>query len=54
MATTQPFDMVLFGATGDLVMRKILPALFEAHRAGSLHADGRIVALGRQHGTRDD
>ena len=54
MATTQPFDMVLFGATGDLVMRKILPALYDAHRAGSLHAEGRIVALGRHDGVRDD
>ncbi len=54
MATTQPFDMVLFGATGDLVMRKILPSLYAAHRSGALHADGRIVALGRTAGDLSD
>ena len=26
------FDMVLFGGTGDLVMRKLLPALYHQHR----------------------
>ncbi len=41
------FDMVLFGATGDLSMRKLLPALYQAHAAGELHPDGRIIALGR-------
>ena len=47
MATTPAFDMVLFGGTGDLVMRKLLPALYQAHKAGLLHQDGRIIALGR-------
>ena len=47
MTASPAFDMVLFGGTGDLAMRKLLPALYEAHRAGSLHASGRIVALGR-------
>ena len=41
------FDMVLFGATGDLSMRKLLPALYQAHAAGELHPNGRIIALGR-------
>ncbi len=54
MSTTPAFDMVLFGGTGDLAMRKILPALFEAHRDGTLHPDGRILALGRAAGARDD
>jgi glucose-6-phosphate 1-dehydrogenase len=47
MATTPAFDMVLFGGTGDLVMRKLLPALYQAHKAGLLHPEGRILALGR-------
>ncbi|SOZ38547.1 glucose-6-phosphate dehydrogenase [Cupriavidus neocaledonicus] len=42
------FDFVLFGATGDLARRKLLPALFDAHAAGSLHPAGRILALGSQ------
>ncbi|MFX1675113.1 glucose-6-phosphate dehydrogenase [Paraburkholderia sp. A2WS-5] len=40
-----PFAFVLFGGTGDLAMRKILPALFAAHRDGLLAPDGRIVAV---------
>ena len=46
MAT--PFDLVFFGGTGDLVMRKLLPALYQAHAADALHADGRIIGLGRR------
>lgn len=41
------FDLVLFGGTGDLSWRKIMPALFQAFRHGKLPADGRIVAVGR-------
>ncbi len=39
------FNFVLFGATGDLAMRKILPALFSAHLDGKLHPAGRIVCV---------
>ncbi len=40
-------DLVIFGGTGDLSTRKLLPALFQLHRhqlAGRLH---RIIATGR-------
>lgn len=40
------FDMVLVGGTGDLARRKLLPALFDAHRAGLLHPSARILATG--------
>ncbi|MGL6070545.1 MAG: glucose-6-phosphate dehydrogenase, partial [Craterilacuibacter sp.] len=53
MNTSPDFDMVLFGGTGDLVMRKLLPALYHARRAGLLAKGGRILALGRQALTRD-
>ena len=46
--TMQPFNMVLFGGTGDLTMRKLLPALYTAHQNGLLHPEGRIVGLGRK------
>ncbi|RDJ99687.1 glucose-6-phosphate dehydrogenase [Paraburkholderia lacunae] len=39
------FAFVLFGGTGDLAMRKILPALYAAHRDGMLAQDGRIVSV---------
>lgn len=41
------FDLILFGGTGDLVWRKIMPALFQAFRHGSLPEDGRIVGVAR-------
>ena len=39
------FAFVLFGGTGDLAMRKILPALYAAHRDGMLAPDGRIISV---------
>lgn len=47
--TAQPhnFDMVIFGATGDLAMRKLLPCLYQAHAAGLLHPQGRILGVSR-------
>ena len=42
------FDMVLFGGTGDLARRKLLPSLFDAHHAGLLHPAARILATGSQ------
>ncbi|NMM82136.1 glucose-6-phosphate dehydrogenase [Acidovorax sp. SRB_14] len=42
------FDLVLLGGTGDLAWRKLLPALFQAFRHGSLPADGRIVGVARE------
>ena len=41
------FDIVLFGATGDLAMRKLLPCLYQAHAAGLLHPEGRILGVSR-------
>ena len=39
------FDLVLFGGTGDLTWRKLMPALFQAFRHGKLPAGGRILAV---------
>ena len=41
------FDLVLFGGTGDLAWRKLMPALFQAFRHGSLPANGRIIGIAR-------
>ncbi|AAU49973.1 glucose-6-phosphate dehydrogenase [Burkholderia pseudomallei] len=53
MHTDSSFTFVLFGGTGDLSMRKILPALFEAHRANMLSEAGRIVAVARHAADRE-
>ena len=47
------FDLILFGGTGDLVWRKLLPALFQAFRHGSLPEGGRIVGVARDDLTDD-
>jgi glucose-6-phosphate 1-dehydrogenase len=44
--------MLLFGGTGDLVTRKLLPALYRRHAAGQVSADSRIVGVARTDLTR--
>ena len=41
------FDLVLFGGTGDLAWRKLMPALFQAFRHKSLPEGGRIIGVAR-------
>jgi glucose-6-phosphate 1-dehydrogenase len=48
------FDLVLFGGTGDLAWRKLMPALFQAFRHGKLPPDGRILAVARDERSDDD
>ena len=42
-----PFDLVIFGATGDLARRKILPALFRRMRAGQMPDGSKIIGAAR-------
>jgi glucose-6-phosphate 1-dehydrogenase len=37
----------MFGGTGDLAWRKLMPALFQAFRHGTLPEGGRIIGVGR-------
>jgi glucose-6-phosphate 1-dehydrogenase len=50
VASPQPamLDLLIFGATGDLSIRKLVPALYMAFLHDRLPADTRITALGRQ------
>ncbi len=41
------FDLVIFGGTGDLAMRKLLPALYHRDRDSQISGSSRIVAVGR-------
>jgi glucose-6-phosphate 1-dehydrogenase len=41
------FDLVIFGGTGDLAMRKLLPALYHRERDGQITGDSRIIAASR-------
>ena len=47
------FDLVLFGGTGDLAWRKLMPALFQAYRHGTLPEGGRIIGVGRDSMSHD-
>ncbi len=47
------FDLILFGGTGDLTWRKLMPSLFQAHRHGKLPEGGRILAVARDDKTDD-
>lgn len=47
-----PCYFVIFGATGNLASRKLLPALYDLEATGKLHADLRLVAFARRDWTR--
>ncbi|MBT2468195.1 glucose-6-phosphate dehydrogenase [Streptomyces sp. ISL-66] len=46
--TLKPCDFVIFGGTGDLAKRKLLPALYMYERESRLPADFRIIAVSRE------
>jgi glucose-6-phosphate 1-dehydrogenase len=47
------FDLVIFGGTGDLARRKILPGLFRRFRAGQMPEGSRIIGAARSEMGRD-
>ena len=49
-----PFDLVIFGATGDLAHRKILPSLFRRMAAHQVPAGSRVIGAARSKMTRAD
>jgi glucose-6-phosphate 1-dehydrogenase len=42
-----PFDLVVFGATGDLSLRKLFPALLHRFLDGQIPAQSRIIGVAR-------
>src|SRR5690606_12768986 len=43
----EPFDLVVFGATGDLANRKIFPALYKRLLGGQIPSEARVIGLAR-------
>ncbi|MBV9758559.1 MAG: glucose-6-phosphate dehydrogenase [Alphaproteobacteria bacterium] len=41
------FDCVVFGATGDLTLRKLMPALYHRFRDNQIPPDSRVIAAAR-------
>ena len=50
----EPFDYIVFGATGDLTMRKLLPALYYRFRDGQMPAEARIIGAARSQLSDED
>lgn len=49
-----PFVMVIFGATGDLTRRKLIPALFDLFQEGFLPEDFTLLGYARRPWTQED
>jgi len=47
LVPVEVFDLIIFGGTGDLAMRKLLPALYHRERDGQVTGDSRIIAASR-------
>ncbi|PYB77480.1 MULTISPECIES: glucose-6-phosphate dehydrogenase [Rhizobium] len=50
----EPFDYVVFGGTGDLAERKLLPALYHRQLAGQLTEPTRVIGASRTAMTDDE
>src|SRR3954466_2739550 len=53
MALTD-FDLVLFGGSGDLAMRKLLPAMYARDVANDLPPTARIICVGRHEWSQEE
>ena len=42
-----PFELVVFGAAGDLALRKLIPALYHRWRDGQIPENSRIIGVSR-------
>ncbi len=49
-----PFDLVIFGGTGDLATRKIYPGLYHRMQAGQMPKEARIIGAARGDLSRED
>jgi glucose-6-phosphate 1-dehydrogenase len=49
-----PCAIVIFGASGDLTHRKLIPALFDVYRAGLLNSNFAVLGFSRSPLTDDD
>jgi len=50
----KPFDLVIFGGTGDLSMRKLLPAMYRSCKQGNIPEGSRIMVSCRKHEDFDE
>src|SRR5215813_5171794 len=53
-AVPQPCVIVIFGASGDLTHRKLIPALYDVYRAGMLNKHFAVLGFSRSALSDDD
>src|SRR5437899_2984904 len=51
--TVEPCSIVIFGASGDLTSRKLIPAVYHLALEKQMPADFRIIGLARREKTND-
>src|SRR5579871_300680 len=51
--SVEPFDLVVFGGTGDLAHRKLYPALFHRERSNQFSEPTRIIGASRRRLSRE-
>ncbi len=49
----EPFDLVVFGGTGDLAYRKLFPALYHREKSGQFTDPTRIIGVSRREMSRE-
>ena len=50
----EPFEIVVFGGTGDLARRKLIPSLYHRFCDGQIPSDSKIIGASRSKLTRDE
>ena len=50
----EPFEIIVFGGTGDLARRKLLPALYHRYCDGQISDDSRIIGVSRSKHSRQE
>ena len=50
---TPAFSLVMFGGTGDLAMRKLLPALYQSYLDGAFEPSSRVICCARSDYTNE-
>jgi glucose-6-phosphate 1-dehydrogenase len=51
---SQPTAIVIFGATGDLTSRKLIPALYELDKSSDLSEETSVLGIGRRAYSKDE
>lgn len=54
MQTFEQFDLILFGGTGDLAMRKLIPAMFNIHAEGQWAQGSTITCIARSDHSQEE